>query len=273
MWRLPQNSKSFLRDRSVSIATPGRPHGCTDWGIQKILQNLTYQQLILDKGSRPYVVVNKQKGLFKYFHLPLGVSSTLALFQQAMDTILQRLSHIICYLDNILITGATHEEHLMNLVEVLSRLSDHRLRLKQKKCSFMKDSIEYLSHHIDTTGIHTSTSKVEAISRAPAPKNLSELCSFLGMVNYYKKFILNLAGKLHSLYSLLKNGTKWNWSVDCVQVFDEIKTLLVQAPALVHYNPKLPLRIAGDASSYGIGGVLSHGTRTSHCFYIMYFIS
>ena len=183
--------------------------------FSKLDLSTAYQQMILDEDSHPYVVINTQKGLFKYLHLPFGVASAPALFQQAMDTILQGLSHVICYLDDILITGETHEEHLTNLAEVLSRLSNHRLRLKQEKCSFMQDSIEYLDHHIDTTGIHTATSKVEAISRAPAPKNVSELQSFVGMVNYYGKFIPNLVGKLHPLYSLLKNGTKWNWSVEC----------------------------------------------------------
>ena len=122
-------------------------------------------------------------------------------------------------------------------------------------------SIWAITYSVDTTGIHTATSKVEAISRAPAPKNVSELRS-LGMVNYYGKLIPNLAGKLHPLYALLKNSTKWNWSVECAQVFDEIKTLLVQAPVLVHYNPKLPLKLAGDASNYGIGAVLSHVDST-----------
>ena len=230
--------------------------------FSKLDLSAAYQQMILDEDLHPYVVINTQKGLFKYLRLPFGVASALALFQQAMDTILQGLSHVICYLDDILITGATHEEHLTNLAEVLSRLSNHGLRLKQEKCSFMQDSIEYLGHHIDTTGIHTATSKVEAISKAPSPKNVSELRSFLGMVNYYGKFIPNLAGKLHPLYALLKNGTKWNWSVECAQAFDEIKTLLVQAPVLVHYNPKLPLKLAGDASNYGIGAVLSHVDST-----------
>ena len=82
------------------------------------------------------------------------------------------------------------------------------------------------------------------------------------MINYYGKFISNLAAKLHPLYALLKHGTKWNWFSECNQVFDEIKTLLVQAPVLVHYNPKLPIRLAGDASNYGIGAVLSHVDST-----------
>ena len=116
--------------------------------FSKLNLSAAYQQMIPYEDSHPYVVINTQKGLFKYLRLPFGVASALALFQQAMDTILQGLSHVICYLDDILITGATHEEHLMNLAEVLSRLSNHGLRLKQEKCSFMQDSIEYLGHHI-----------------------------------------------------------------------------------------------------------------------------
>ena len=226
--------------------------------FSKLDLSAAYQQMILDEDSQPYMVINTQKGLFKYLRLPFGVASAPAIFQQAMDTILQGLSHVICYLDDILITGPTHEEHLTNLAEVLSRLSNHGLRLKQEKCSFMQDSIDYLGHHIDATGIHTATSKVEAITKAPAPKNTTQLRSFLGMINYYGKFIPNLADKLHPLYALLKNGTKWNWSRECAHVFDEIKTQLAQAPVLVHYDPKLPIRLAGDASNYGIGAVLSH---------------
>ena len=127
-------------------------------------------------------------------------------------------------------------------------------------------------------GIHTATSKVEAISRAQTPKNVSELRSFLGMVNYYGKFIPKLTGKLHPLYSFLKNDSKWNWSAQCDQAFDEIKSLLVQALVLVHYNPKLPLRLAEDASNYGIGAVLLHVDSKGqehpiHCLHVTHIVS
>ena len=214
--------------------------------------------MLLDPESCPYVTINTQRGLYRYLCLPFGVSSAPAVFQKAMDTILQGLSRVICYLDDILVTGSSEEEHLRNLSEVLARLSKHGLRLKREKCSFMQDSVEYLGHRIDAEGVHTSASKVEAIVKAPAPKNITELRSFLGMVNYYGKFIQNVASKLHPLHALLKNGVKWNWSDECSQVFTQIKKCLSEAPVLVHYDPKLPVRLAGDASNYGIGTVLSH---------------
>jgi len=226
--------------------------------FSKLDLSSAYQQMILDKESRPYVTVNTQKGLYRYLRLPFGVSSAPAVFQKAMDTILQGLPQVICYLDDILVTGSTPQEHLHNLAVVLERLSQHGLRLKEEKCSFMQDSVDYLGHHIDAQGVHTASSKVEAITKAPAPKNVTELRSFLGMVNYYGKFLHNLSTDLYPLHTLLKHGTKWHWSEDCDRAFRAVKTKLTEAPVLMHYDPELPIRLAGDASNYGIGAVLSH---------------
>ena len=217
-----------------------------------------YQQMVLDEESRPFVTVNTQKGLYRYLRLPFGVSSAPAVFQKAMDTILQGLPQVICYLDDILVTGSTPQEHLQNLAVVLERLSQHGIRLKEKKCSFMQESVDYLGHHIDAQGVRTSPSKVEAITKAPAPNNVTELRSFLGMVNYYGKFLHNLSTQLNPLHALLKHGTKWHWSDECDRVFKQVKTKLSEAPVLMHYNPNLPISLAGDASNYGIGAVLSH---------------
>lgn len=78
------------------------------------------------------------------------------------------------------------------------------------------------------------------------------------MVNYYGKFLHNLSTQLNPLHPLLKHGTKWHWSDECDHVFKQVKTKFSVAPVLMHYNPKLPIRLAGDASNYGIGAVLSH---------------
>ena len=218
-----------------------------------------YQQMELDEQSVKFVKINHpKKELYKYLRLPFGVSSAPVLFQKAMDAIPQGLARVICYLDDILITGATLEEHLINLAEVLDRLSTHGMRLKREKCKFLQDSVEYLGHCIDTDGVHTSPSKVEGISKVPTPKNVTELRSFLGMINYYSKLIPNLATTLHLLHALLKDGVKWHWSEECAKSFTEVKNHLIEALVLVHYDPKLPVKLAGDASNYGIGAVLSH---------------
>ena len=110
-----------------------------------------------------------------------------------MDQILQGMEHVACYIDDISITGATEKEHLANLAEVLRRLRDHGVRLKREKCRFLRESVEYLGHVVDAQGIHTTDSKLKAITEAPQPTNVQELRAFLGLLNYYGKFIPNRA--------------------------------------------------------------------------------
>ena len=146
-----------------------------------------YQQMLLDEYSSKLVTINTTKGLFRYTRLPFGVASAPAVFQKTMDTILQGMPHVICYLDDILVTGSTEQEHNNNLEEVLRRLQEHGIRLRQDKCQFFQRSVEYLGHNINAEGVHTTKSKVTAIQEAPAPKNVQELRSFLGLLNYYAK--------------------------------------------------------------------------------------
>ena len=148
---------------------------------------------------RDLVVLNTHKGLYCYNRLPFGVASAPAIFQKVMDTILQGLPNVFCYLDDILITGATQIEHLSNLEQVLQRLLKYGVRAKKAKCAFLEDSVEYLGHRIDAQGLHTTAKKVEAITEAPQPRNVAELRLFLGLLHYYGKFIPNLSSMLTPL--------------------------------------------------------------------------
>ena len=162
-----------------------------------------YQQLELEESSRKYLAVNTHRGLYQYTRLPYGVASAPAQFQKVMDTILQGIPGVTCYIDDILITGATEEEHLQRLEVVLRRLQQHGFRLKKAKCKYMAESVDYLGYLIDSEGLHATEEKLQAILQAPTPRNVQELRSFLGLVNYYGKFISNLATILHPLNALL----------------------------------------------------------------------
>ena len=217
-----------------------------------------YQQLLLHDESRPYVTINTHRGLYRYTRLPYGIASAPAIFQRVMDTILQGLPGVMCYIDDILVTGANDTEHLKNLEAVLKRLQQHGLRLKKSKCNFLRPRVEYLGHLIDSQGLRATKSKVEAIENAPPPQNVQQLRSFLGLLNYYRKFIPDLASIIHPLTTLLHSDCKWNWSETCMQAFNLAKEKLVSSDVLVHYDPRLPIKVAGDASAYGVGAVLSH---------------
>ena len=99
-----------------------------------------------------------------------------------MEGLLQRIPGIIVYLDDVLITGKTEEEHFCSMEKVLSKLKEAGLRLKQKKCWFMNSSVTYLGHKIDSQGLHPLKEKVQALREAPAPRNLTQLKAYLGLL-------------------------------------------------------------------------------------------
>lgn len=109
-----------------------------------------YLQLLLDVDSAKLVTVNTHRGLYQYTRLPFGVALAPVLFQKTMDTILQGIPNVICYTDDILVTGSDDNSHLENLAEVLKRLEKHGIRMKQAKCRFIQKSVEFLGHQIDS---------------------------------------------------------------------------------------------------------------------------
>ena len=126
-----------------------------------------------------------------------------------METVLQGIPNVIIYMDDILITGTTVEEHLKNLSLVLERLEKAGFRACKAKCKFMQSSVTYLGHRIDQYGLHPLKKKVQAVQDAPSPKNVSELKSYQGLLTYYSKFLPNMADVLAPLYKLLRKEKKF----------------------------------------------------------------
>jgi predicted aspartyl protease len=217
-----------------------------------------YLQLPVNDASKPFLVINTHRGLYMYNRLPFGVASAPAIFQKTMETVLQGIEEQLCYIDDILVSSEDEESHLITLSQIFSCLEKHGFKLKMEKCEFLLSSIEYLGHIISSDGIQPVTSKIDAIVHAPTPNNVQQLRSFLGLTNYYGKFIPNLSALLHPLNSLLRTKQKWDWSSDCDKAFEEIKKQLTSAKVLTHYNPALELTLAADASAYGVGAVISH---------------
>ena len=148
-----------------------------------------YLQVPLDESSQQYVTINTHRGLFQYTRLPFRVSSAPSIFQRVMENLLQGIPGVCVYLDDILVTGASDQEHLENLAHVLCQLKTARMKLKEDKCAFLLPSVTYMGHVISAQGLHTEDSKVKAVVDAPAPRDVTALRSFLGMVNYYGRFL------------------------------------------------------------------------------------
>lgn len=224
----------------------------------KLDMSHAYQQIQMDDQSKKYLTVNTHRGMFTYNRLPFGVSSAPAIFQRTMEGVLQGIPQVAVYLDDILVTGATREIHLRNLDEVLTRLEDAGLRLKRSKCTLLADEVQYLGYSVDAKGVHTVESKVKAVVDAPTPTNVTELKAYLGLLNYYNRFLPNLSTLLAPLYYLLKKNVNWEWRESQNEAFLRSKDLLKSAKVLVHYSGDRDLILACDASQYGVGAVLSH---------------
>ena len=182
-----------------------------------------YQQLTLDNESRKYVTINTHKGLYQYTRLLFEMASAPAIFQRLMDTILQNIPNVICNIDDILVTSKDDQNHLCNLVSALQQLQKYNIHIKKAKCEILQDFVEYLGHKIDAEGLHTTNSKLEAIVQAPKLRNIQELRSFLRLLNYYGKFIPNLATIIHPLNNLLQHNCKWQWMSECSEAFQQAK--------------------------------------------------
>jgi len=122
----------------------------------------------------------------------------------------------------------------------------------------MKPSVDYFAFVVDTDGIHPSPRKVQAIQEVSEVQNVTELKPFLGLVNYYRKFIPDMSTIVHPLNRLLTFNAPWSWTNACQEVFKKLKELLLNSPLLANYDPDQPVWLALDASSYGLGAVLSH---------------
>ena len=188
--------------------------------------------------------------------LNCGVSSASAIFQPVM--VLSGVTNVVCYLDDVLITTRSIKEHKEIISEVLQRLEKHNIKAKLSKCEFFKSSVNYLGYKIDKEGLHPTEEKIRAIIDAPAPTNGTELRSWLGLINYYGRFQRRLASILGPLHVLLRKSVTWEWSEAGQKAFEARKAHLSSSKVLVHCDTAKPLKLDCDASSYGVGIVLSH---------------
>ena len=151
-----------------------------------------------------------------------------------------------------------NEDHADNLKLVFDRLSDAGFKLNRNKCTFQQKSVNYLGHMIDSVGLHPTQDKISAVKCAPAPTNVTQLKSFLGLIMFYSRFLKNHSTILAPLNKLLQKNVVFVWTKVENDAFIQAKKLLIDSHTLVHYNDSLPITLACDNSAYGRGCVLSH---------------
>ena len=228
--------------------------------FSKIDIRAAYNHIAVREEDQYLTTMSTPRGLRKWTRLPYGVSSALAIFQERIEQVLMGIDKCVCRVDDILLTGTDDNDHLVRLTLVLDSLYKAGFRCRLDKSEFLKDKVVYLGYTISEEGITPSEDKVKTLTEAEYPQSKEKLIAFLGAVNYYNKFIPNMATVIEPLNHLRAKDVKWEFGDPEKVAFDELKRLLASSRVLIQYDPKLPLKIDCDASKCGIGGVISHIT-------------
>jgi len=199
------------------------------------------------------------RGLYHWKVMPFGLHSAPATFQRALDSVIgpDLETHAFAYLDDIIVIGATLEEHDLHRQEVFQRLRKANLRLNSKKCSFFKRSLVYLGHVISEEGIHKDPEKIAAVRQLSPHTTCKELRRCLGIASWYRRFVPNFASIVQPMSGLLKKRRQWQWQQEQQDAFEEPKRKLTEAPVLAcpDFSEKFVLQT--DASDIGLGAVLT----------------
>lgn len=214
-----------------------------------------YLHLQVDEESSMLQTISTHRGTYRMNRLAFGTKTAPNEFHKFIDQALQNLQNTVVYFDDIVIHGTTVEECYKHVNACLERFQQLDLHVNLGKCKLFATKIKYLGHIISAKGIEKSEEKVDAILKAPRPKNITEVRALIGCVNYYRKFLKNVT---NIMYQLLKKNTRFNWTAACETAFTKIKCELASDTVLVRHDPSLPISIATDASPFGLSAVLSH---------------
>lgn len=222
-----------------------------------------YHQLFIAEEDRHKTAFRTPFGAYQWRVIPFGLTNAPSVFMRAMTHVFQDMigKFVHIYLDDILVYSKTPEEHEAHLEAVLTRLAEYQLYARLEKCNFNMPEVLFLGHMVGRDGIRVDPRKIEIVRSWPTPKTQSELRSFLGLANYFRRFVhaySSIAKPLHAL----TGKTQWSadsWTSQCQESFDLLKGKLTTAPTLAmpdFSDTAKSFQIIADASNTAIGAIL-----------------
>ncbi|KAL4136459.1 hypothetical protein QTP88_008007 [Uroleucon formosanum] len=220
-----------------------------------------YHQIGIHPRDMEKTAFSTSEGHYEFKRMCFGLKGAPATFQRLMNRVLNGIngSRAFVYLDDIIVIGATLQEHTTRLREVFERLRQYNLQLQPPKCEFLRKEVNYLGHVITENGVKPDPKKIECIVNYPVPDNTKKIKSFLGLIGYYRKFIKDFSKKAKPLTNLLKQNQPFIWSDSCEDSFLFFKNILTNEPILQHPDFDRPFIVTTDASNTAIGAILSQG--------------
>lgn len=222
-----------------------------------------FYQIPLSPDTKEKTTFVSHSGQYNFLRLPMGMTNAPISFQILMTKVLkgQNFKNLLCYVDDVIIFSKSFEEHLKHLKEVFYRLDNADLRLHPEKCKFAMPKVLYLGHFISEKGVEVDSSKIEIITKYPQPTSQKQIRQFLGLCGYYRKFIRNYAAIANPLNRLLRKEMEFIFDKECEKSFQTLKEALASTPVLAFPDLNKPFIINTDASTVGIGFILSQANE------------
>ena len=222
-----------------------------------------YHQIRIPEEDQPKTAFRTPFGHYEFRVLSFGLTNAPATFQATMNDIFRPYLNkfVVVYIDDILIFSRSHKEHVHHLRLIFEKLRENDFKIKLSKCEFEKNEVKFLGHLVGEHGVKVDPDKTAAVANWSPPTNLTSLRSFLGLAQYFRKFIKDFSRIATPLTNLTKKNVPYNWTPQCQQAFDEIKHALIHPPVLALPDFSKPFEVVCDASVEGLGAVLLQDGR------------
>jgi hypothetical protein len=218
-----------------------------------------FHQMLMHPDDIHKTAFTTRYGLFEWTVLPMGLCNAPSSFMRQMAKVFSPYldKFLILYVDDLLVKSQSMQEHIEHLRQVLQRMREQKLYAKPSKCEFGKSELKFLGHIVSRQGVKPDPGKVKALQDWPVPQTVHELRSFMGLANYFRRFVRGFSRTAVPLTNLLNSkGKLVDWGPEQDIAFQQLKAALASAPVLRVADPRRPFLLNCDASDHAIGGVL-----------------
>ena len=217
-----------------------------------------YWVVAIDPKDQAKTAFSTPRGHFEMTRMAFGLCNSQATYQRLMDSTLHGAERSHSYVDDILVHSPGLALHIGDIRDTLIRLRQAKIQLRADKCRLGYRETEFVGHTITPDGHMPLPSNIQRVAAYQQPKNRTELQRFLGLVNFYRDYIPDMANVADPLYKLTRKGKSFFWDRSARNAFDTLKHALTSSPVLLAYPEwDRPFYLQADAFQVAVGGVLS----------------